>query len=904
MNRLPRLPQFRRSAIERELTGLEGHPNGVVSEWPKATRVVMNALATDRWTEDDEACLADLRHEAERYRLFEPDDAPPPPLKLHARAVTATLLALGDSIRLESKSGSPWPEEQPSAAEIAAVADQAETALGLLVEADGVDPGMARMAGLLHVHCAMQLVRLAGVSGKTPALLDRINAHAAAIPRHLALLVPMAGTVKTLARVYTGQTPPSDEAVTAAVEDYRNLWDSLGADYARAEAAADRADASGDATEIRAAIAELEMVWIGLPTGSSVRGRTLTLLADMHLALAASTNDLTLLADVIAIAITAIRTTDAPRTAQGACSILVDCLAMQTIIGHFRGPFAEASAEIGRALARLDLDPAERASLTTAAGASGGMQGAALGDASLRQASRRLTEEAERLLPATAPSATLQPAQWTLHYRTSRSLQHWTAAQALSGGDTEMLPVALRVADKLQRCLADGSGTADQLKTLRQTRKALLRAQRRIERGKPPVAESANRPARSAAERFQMLQGRFPAPLADLRRALARQVDDTRERSRAHQVLGLRLAELYWADPAAGTEAVLRDAATHLNRALVTGEFTLPTTERARLLDLLARCYYESGRRSDDASMRHRAERAARAAIRELAGCVLIAPGTKEALEVASVASQIAARATGWCLADGRHRVAVDLAEAGRGLLLASVVMAGRAQQMLRAVGDGAAADAWRNGTEADRATALDALWDTPGGARLLMRPTTTEISANMLGTRLDGVVYLVPPDELTGGASGQAVIVRPVTDEVEVVALPRLTTLAGTPLDAYLTALERAVTALDAGASGADGFRGLPQGRSWATALDALGRWAYDAIMEPLIAHARGWQPDGLPHLALIPLGRLGGSRSPPRGRRRREAPAAATRSRIWSCPTRRRPGCWPRSQADHGSG
>jgi hypothetical protein len=192
-------------------------------------------------------------------------------------------------------------------------------------------------------------------------------------------------------------------------------------------------------------------------------------------------------------------------------------------------------------------------------------------------------------------------------------------------------------------------------------------------------------------------------------------------------------------------------------------------------------------------------------------------------------------------------------------------VMAGRAEELLRAAGQVAAADTWHQGAsaaEADRALALDALWAAPGGTTLLTRPTGTEASAAMTGTRFDALAYLVPPEDPPSGApagrtTGHAVLIRPATDEIQVVPLPRLTTLAGTPLSAYLTALERALAAPDAG--GAGGFRGLPEGRAWTAALDALGQWAYDTIMEPLIAHARGWRLDGLPQLALIPLGQLG---------------------------------------------
>jgi len=106
-----RLPQFQRGAVDRVLRDLEAHPNGVIANWPAVVRVLMSAFTTGTWTDDDEACVAGLRQEAGRYRLFEPDTAPPPPLKVYARAGTAMLLALGSASRIEARSDSPWPEK-------------------------------------------------------------------------------------------------------------------------------------------------------------------------------------------------------------------------------------------------------------------------------------------------------------------------------------------------------------------------------------------------------------------------------------------------------------------------------------------------------------------------------------------------------------------------------------------------------------------------------------------------------------------------------------------------------------------------------------------------------------------------------------------------------------------------
>ncbi len=161
---------------------------------------------------------------------------------------------------------------------------------------------------------------------------------------------------------------------------------------------------------------------------------------------------------------------------------------------------------------------------------------------------------------------------------------------------------------------------------------------------------------------------------------------------------------------------------------------------------------------------RHKAERATLAALRELARCVLITD-TGRAVAIAARANEVAARAVGWCLADGRERAAVGIAESGRALVLAAVTQAGRVEELLRGAGEHAAARAWADGaTEAERANALDTLLRTDGGSTLLAAPTDVGVAGSMTGTRLDAVVYLVPAAEEPGdaGPPGHAVLVQP----------------------------------------------------------------------------------------------------------------------------------------------
>jgi hypothetical protein len=292
----------------------------------------------------------------------------------------------------------------------------------------------------------------------------------------------------------------------------------------------------------------------------------------------------------------------------------------------------------------------------------------------------------------------------------------------------------------------------------------------------------------------------------------------------------------------------------------------MPSVEWADTLQYLGRCLREAPGPWAAASGPAPAERTMRAALRELTRCVMTAETTEEALDVAAAANEIVARTIGWCLADERHRAAIDIAEAGRGLVLASVVLSGRVEEVLRGAGNPAAAQAWRNGGESGRAAALNALWDTPSGEQLLTTPIGPEIAVAMSGMRFDAIVYLVPPSrrdpaarDATAETGGHAIFLRPVLGEVEVVRLPGLSGADGdTPLEAYLAALDGALSS-DPAERGVDGFRGGPHGQVWADALDELGAWTYQRIMGPLLEHVRTWSLSREPHLVLVPLGELG---------------------------------------------
>jgi hypothetical protein len=861
----------------------DGFPGGDLAG---VTRLFMSSLLTQDWGEGA-AVMSAVWQKALEDGLVGPGEGPSGDPDEDARTLFGLLVAMENNRR-----ANPEPQH-PGTGDAAAIAAELATAEGLLgsmelVLARHQTPERRFITAAMHLNCAGLLHKLAAATGRDPAVLARIRSHLDQVPDDVGQQLPAFLSFEAGLRLYTGDLPFLDDAAARAGEMYQDTWDENGGDFGRAQAAAARAFASRKHADILAAIEEARIVLIGLPMRSPVRGQALTLLADTHLMLAVSGQDLTALPDVLGLAIAALRATSLSWVTHVAACVMVECLSQMAVIGVFQGPFTAAETELRRALARDDAGPAQRAALLAALGAVAGLRAAARDDEPQRQAARQLVEDAERTLPSAAPPASLDEVAWTLHDRTARALHSWTRSAILLG-DAEMLPLALRVTGKLKGCLAAGVVPASRHDDLAKSRKELTLARQRADRGQPPASWLARWSARQSAGRWHpadQLTGReaadlalqalqeadaltqldSPAPdlllpaIAHLRRALSPAVDGMRVRHDIHMFLGLCLSRLDWATLEAGPR-LLDDAITHLTLGLATHESTLPTMGRAYALQCLALCYRGVSMRAGDAGMRHKAERAMRAALRELRACAMIASTIEDAQPIAAKASKVAAQAVEWCLADGQERAAISIAEAGRALVLASVLVAGRAAGILRDAGEDEAANAWDTGTEAERAAALDALLNISAGSTLMAAPTDLEVSKDLVGTRLDAVVYLVAPDEASDpGTPGHAVLVRPLdTTQIEVLPLPGLALLNGMPLVNYLVALEGALTEFGRGTGSAAGFRGLSLGPAWADALDSLGFWTYETVMEPLIAHARGWKLGRLPRLALIPLGHLG---------------------------------------------
>jgi CHAT domain-containing protein len=854
---------------------------GPTSIMLSAMLLANEAVSARRWDPAYDARLAELDAQADRLAA---DDLP-----LQVRAMIAAALAVTHASRSLQLTASPRPDKHPSADDFAAVLADLDSALELMDAAGGDQPGTPNeMSSILHAQAAIVLVEISRLDVPRRAeLLARARGHFDQVPAGMREHLPVLDHMKVLAQLMAEEISPDDPAVDEIADVIPNTWDREGLGLKSALLTVEKARKSRVPEDVAIALRELQLVWAGLSAGNPKRAQVLISMATMQSVLTAQGHRLGV--DATSLAIAAVRTATGPGELAGAAHILVTTFTLMLSRGERAGPFQEAAEALRPALAGVRPDDwALRTTLLTAAGAAAAL--AAADDEGARAASRPAIREAEQTLPDPQPTE--------IWYATARLMSTWAAVQGLCLGDDESVRLALRLTGTLQTLLSSHPEVAPaadtELEGLDQLRQQLTAAREGRARGEGPGGQ----PPEPDGEKLGLARGRLAqaagllgidqhgvrsrrasspagpdldalrACAADLHAALAAAAADTRLRHDLDRMLGICHAEFYGHGPAGEADQGLREAVIHLYRALATADHARPTVEWADTLDVLAQCLREASQREDDPQMAAAAERVARAALRELADCVLVADDTGQAVEVAAHASEIVARAIGWCLADGRYRTAVDLAETGRGLVLASGVLSGRGEEILRGAGLDDAADAWWRGSGADRAAALNALRDTTAGHALLSTPIGEETAATLAGTTFDAVVYLVPPTapDAPGvtpasatGRTGLALVIRQVRGQVDVVELPELTGLGpGSPLDGYLAALDRALAEPGPGAGGAGGFRAGPAGQAWASALDEVGRWAYASIMGPLLDHVRGWELGHLPHLALIPLGGL----------------------------------------------
>jgi len=268
-------------------------------------------------------------------------------------------------------------------------------------------------------------------------------------------------------------------------------------------------------------------------------------------------------------------------------------------------------------------------------------------------------------------------------------------------------------------------------------------------------------------------------------------------------------------------------------------------------------------------------------ALRQRAATVLLQSGAAQGLRIARAhRPDEVTQLVSWCLAEGRPELAVEALELSRALVLHAATVTTDLPGLLRLAGHDSLADEWRaeiadssvqaneifalpepgaighpdDGEDAQpplripsllRRRVLGALSGTPSGAQLLATPDPGELGTALRQAGADAFVYLVPSHREDGCA-----LLLDSEGGTDRIALPGL---CGTgPLDAYDAAYREATRS-----------EWDPSARpAWQQALGALCDWAWDAATGPVLrwlAQRSTGQPDRVPRVVLIPVGRLG---------------------------------------------
>jgi hypothetical protein len=908
----PEMQEFLRAVPAMKLM-VSGMPSDDPARMPMQTLLtandLLNAVITNQWTAEHDRTLADLRRTvAEPVGTGRTGATAEATAGSAAESIAAARLvvALVRASRCQAAGQSPDPAEWPDRAELTDVIADAEAAMDQLPAA-GQWPrlisGPLRLAAANLMLSLVQRVNADGGEDVVP-LLVRARGHLSAVPPELMaeagrLSADIARLERIIAGDGDGEPGEGEPGESAFGGDRGGSYDTGPLDVHRLTARVDRLRRTGSGEELTAAVDELRTVRRGLPAGHPDHVTVLTWLADLLGRLSATTGSVEAYVDAIEAAIEAVRVASRD-TLRNPAARLGQLLSGMVTRDQRVGPFEAAESALASALERADpADAKLRLGTTMGLAGARSLRARSTGDEDLRRRARETFAEMEELLGDPVPEPDWVIPAWLLFA--------WTASQATIGFDGQCAALVARQADRLEQLLvthpelAEGlgaqltaptplkvaAGSAGVLQALRAMRDmvtvfggsnafmGMLRDNFEAVRAANNFAtHAANIPAvappdagqtrdlatRGLAQARSALTGDRPDPAllraacSALREALDGGLDDNVLRQEVNSTLGRCLAGLWVSggqDP-----SVLTDAIAHLDSSLAGSAHSLPTVERAAVVELLARCHRESADRGLRVQGRQDAERAVRAALRELARCVLVADGTEQALEVAARANAIVARAVGWCLADKRPSAAAEIAEAGRSLVLASVVLSGRIESVLRGAGEDVAADAWRGGGGQGKVDALEALWGTRFGGTLLSTPRAQEISALLvMASDVDGLAYLVPP--AADGAPAHAVVFRAGLDgEAEMLTLPAARTGPGSPVGDYLAAFGAALETHDPAQRNEDGFRGTPHGQEWARALEELGAWTYTHLVEPLVTHTRDWTPGRAPRVMLVPLG------------------------------------------------
>lgn len=687
--------------------------------------------------------------------------------------------------------------------------------------------------------------------------------------------------------------PPSYDVLLDAVPDQTDLF---GARIATARAQALTAARNAGGPAVSAAVDALRDVLRSLPPGHLARPDLMALTANLLSVRSTLNSSPADAAAALAATVSAAETASLLGTGRHdeVVDALVGALALQVGQAMEAGPFGAAQRAIEAALAdHVPADPVRHYRWLVGLGTALALQWSTVDEAA-RDRARQVFANAERLLrqlPADklfVPNAMMAFMALAMIGVTRGDTAAAAAAARLLDLMDERIDAHPQIAAELSAMLPAGvplppgipAGPAAVKAMLAQLRTSFV-ALRGAPVMPPPPAASDVRLRVRAALRSAADPGRTPErTVAVLTALLADGVPDPADREQLHGALGRCLAaavglstsdgpsssdRLSTSDglpavPDVRTVARLVDAIAHLRAATTERSDPLPTADRADLLDLLARCQRAASTLIvgaeqlplDSATLRREALDSTRAVLRELFGAVQL--DRAGALDAADRANRTALRAVHWCLADGNLDPAVAIAEAGRSLVLSSVVLSGRAGRLLRDRGRADLAEGWAAGDPVAMLAALGELGSTVEGVGLLAPPQAGPLAGWVTGAGLDAAVYLVPA---AGPGTTGALLLVGRDGAVQVVRAPELAAGPASPVARYQEAFVAALAAAEADDRTA--FRASPLGLAWAAALDELGTWTHRSAIEPLLRHTRTWKLGREPHVALIPLGALG---------------------------------------------
>jgi hypothetical protein len=898
----PRIPTARWAKAApraRQLLGtLEpGHPMRPLLRTMSAADVLQELMCAERWPDHGDAVLADLRAVPE---LWGSDSS-----AVERYVARSLALHLGCA-RLWLLVGRASDPEEVDLTELDSLDAEFEALRALPVPGDGsmtlTTPGSLTQAGffiggLLMTRAAVANSRDGGVPD--PADLARSEELLRDAPPEWSRQADALVAALPLIRPDIDEDP----GAAAVLQDVGKLnpdyHDAMGGRIAEVLARAKRAIADRDVTGIVEVLPALQDALRSLPSGHPVRAELLAVQANLlglRAALGAGTQDASaaLHAAIGAAEIAPLLGREQNRQVCDAVALnLVAAIAHDLQVGPFACGQHALEASLAAGLAE---DAGQALRWKTGVAAALALRWPAL-DADARADAVRVVADAERTLRAL-------PAH-PMTFASGFPLFVVLASLAATRGEPFSRAAVIRVLDHLEERLsvpgaadalasitdvglsamapgmlpagmpfpAGAAGLRAVLGQLRQSLTPLLGP------GVPPMpappsdGEVGLRVAAALRVAARALDGREPARLGAatelLTRVIAQGVSQSGHREQVHAALGrchAAAAGVFDGAPAMRgdhdspdnpADAVqLAEAVRHLVRATTERADPLPTVEQVDLLDLQARCHHARGEAGPASDV-------ARAALREVLGSVLLAETAEEALVCADRAHRISLRALWWCLQRDDLGQALAMAEAGRALVLASVVLAGRVQEQLMALGREDLATAWAGDEAAKRAAALAELTATYPGLSTVAAPDSGRIAGMVIGSSLDAAAYLVPPAD---PHSRDGVLLLVGRDRgPRAIALPGLVEGSGSPVDRYrrvfaaaLSAHETATEAAGRHGESAPRFRETPQGQEWSSALDRIGQWAHRTVISPLLDHVQAWNLGRPARVTLIPLGEL----------------------------------------------